>query len=180
MLVRLFIHPFNPDFHGLLKPLSVAPKLFRADIVIVDSRFAQYFLHRIHHRGWAVDVVDGERQIINGFQEHSFTDKPSFPMPLAAGLFHLCHCADKGIVWICVVGFHQFIQEYRIFRPSIGIEDKDSVRNLVVNRLKNNAPHRCNANTTGEEYGWNIHIVVKRERAMRSVQCEFRARLHGF
>jgi hypothetical protein len=63
---------------------SVARELLRADVVIVDSRFIQYFTHRMHHGPWAGDVVNGERQVANGFQKHGFGDESGLSMPRAA------------------------------------------------------------------------------------------------
>ncbi len=69
---------------GTLSLASVARELLRADVVVVDSRFIQYFTHRLHHYSWAGDVVNGERQVANGFQEHGLGDESGLSMPRAA------------------------------------------------------------------------------------------------
>lgn len=72
-------------------------------------------------------------------QQHGFADKPGFSLPFVAGLVHVRHCADKGIVWIGVMGLHQLVQKRRIFRRSIGIKNKNSMRSMVVYSLKHYA-----------------------------------------
>lgn len=64
----------------------------------------------------------------------------------------------------------QLVQTGRIFRPSIGIKNKNSVCKIIVHRLKHKASHRRNADTAREENGWNVYIVMERERAMRRAQ----------
>src|SRR5215211_1358787 len=181
ILVRLLIHPLDLDVHvPLLLGLRVARELLRADTVIVDSRLAQRFTHRIHHCGRAIDVVNGERKITNVFQEHGFGDIPGFPMPFPARFLHLRHRADKGVVRVFLLRFHQLVQKRCILRPSIGIKDKNSVRNIVVNSLKNDAPDRRSADTARQEDSWDLRVVVERERAIGSIQRKFRAKLHVF
>jgi len=54
------------------------------------------------------------------------------------------------------------------------------VGKIVVSGLKNDASDGRNADAAGEEHSGNACIAVERERAVRSVQREFRARLHDF
>src|SRR5215218_807881 len=181
ILVRLLIHPLDLDVHvPLLLGLRVARELLRADIVIVDSSLAQCFTHRIHHCGRAIDVVNGERKITDVFQEHGFRDIPGFPMPFPVRFLHLRHRADKGVVRVFLLGFHQLVHKRRILRPSIGIKDNNPVRNIVVNSLKDDAPDGRHADATRKKDGGDLRVVVKRERAIGSVQRKFRAMLHVF
>ena len=54
------------------------------------------------------------------------------------------------------------------------------MRKLVVGGLKNDAPDGRNSDTARKEDGWDLRVVVERERAVGSVQRKFRAKLHVF
>src|SRR5918999_4426746 len=114
------------------------------------------------------------------FRSMALVIYPGFPMPFPVRFLHLRHRADKGVVRVFLLGFHQLVQKRRILRPSIGIKDKNSVRNIVVNSLKNDAPDRRNTDTARQENGWDLRVVVERERAIGSVQRKVRAKLHVF
>src|SRR5215203_4944145 len=114
------------------------------------------------------------------FRSMALVIYPVSPTPFPPRLFNLLLLADKGVVRVFLLGFHQLVQKRRILRPSIGIKDKNSVPNDVVNSLKNDAPDRRNADTPRQEDGGDLRVVVKRERAIGSVQRKFRAKLHVF
>jgi hypothetical protein len=76
-------------------------------------------------------------------------------------------------------GLRQSVHKRRILRPSVGIKHKNSVRNIVVNSLKNDAPDGRHANTAREKNGWDLRVVVERERTIGSIQYKFCAKFHS-
>jgi len=74
------------------------------------------------------------------------------------------------------LGIRQGIRKRRILRPSVGIEKEDLVGKIVESGLKNDAPDGRNADAAREKDGWDLRVVVERERAIRSVQRKFRAK----
>src|ERR1700756_1784454 len=77
------------------------------------------------------------------------------------------------LVWLV-----QVIQERGILWPFITINDDDPMRDLVVNSLQHNAPHRCHADAAGHEHGWDGGSVMESEGPIRSIEREFRPERH--
>ena len=81
---------------------------------------------------------------------------------------------------ILLVWLIQVVQEGCILRPFVGIDDDDAARDLVVNSLQHNAPHRRYADAAGHETAGIAALLWRVNGSIRSIQREFRAERHCF
>src|ERR1019366_4923344 len=78
------------------------------------------------HHGWRTcNVIDGRRCALQMPSEHLLIDEPGFTAPGPARFRHFSHTGNQLVLRIVSFQALKLVEERRILRPPIGIEEKN-------------------------------------------------------
>ena len=146
----------------------VACKLFRASVVIIDSRLFDHGVETLHHLWRNRDVVDGRNCVFQIAQKQLLVDRANFAELKPMRLLHSGHATDELIVRILCFQSPQFIEKRSVLRPAVRVETDDSVRMLLPRRLKHHAAEKRDADAARQEYRRSLNLVMQGQVAGRS------------
>ncbi len=149
----------------LLDISLVACKLFRANVVIIDSRLFDHGGGTLHHLWRPRGVVDGRNCVFQIAHKQFLVDGANFAEPGPMRLLHFGHATDELIVRILRFQSPQFIEKRSVLRPAVRVEKDDSMRMLLPRRLEHHAAERRDADAPRQEYRRSLNIVMQSQVA---------------
>jgi hypothetical protein len=153
---------------------SIAGKLFRTDIAVIDSHAVEHSAHGPHHPWWPGQIVDRRLRIFKVFGKHLLINAPRFSLPGTVRSTHVRHGGDKCVARVLPLQHLQFLQKRGIFRPAIRIAEEQTGRQWLSGRSQQDTAERCDADPAGQKHSGPGLVVMKDQVAERSLDLDVR------
>src|SRR5579872_3603817 len=154
----------------------IAGELLCPNIVFVDFRIGEDMPHRRDHPGWPCKVIDwplNRRQVLS---QHALGDETRSAGPVAPGFINLRHRGDEMESRIVSCALTEKIQKRGILGPTVGIEEPQLVRSLLIFRLTDDAAKGRDADASCKKDCRAVGFPAQYQRAARAVDFDLDAR----